>query len=39
MIFGIVFTNGCNFSVNKQGLKKCIQKGLKKCDYSIYIWI
>ena len=37
MIFGIVFTNGCKFSINKQGLKKCIQKGLKKCDYSIYM--
>ena len=24
MIFGIVFTNGCKFSINK-----CIQKGLK----------
>ena len=34
MIFGIVFTNGCKFSI-----KKCFQKGLKKCDYSIYIWI
>ena len=37
--FGIVFTNGCKLSINKQGLKKCIQKGVKKCDYSIYIWI
>ena len=36
MIFGIVFTNGCKFSINKQGLKRCIQKGLKKSDYSIY---
>ena len=26
-------------SINKQGLKKCVQKGLKKCDYSIYIWM
>ena len=37
--FGIVFTNGCKFSINREGLKKCVQKGLKKCDYSIYIWI
>ena len=29
MIFGIVFTNGCKLSINKQGLKKCVQKGLK----------
>ena len=29
----------CKFSINKQGLKKCIQKGLRKCDYDIYIWI
>ena len=42
MIFGIVFTNGCKFSINKQGLKKYkkgVQKGLKKYNYSIYIWI
>ena len=37
MIFGIVFTNGCKFSVNKQDIKKCVQKGLKKCYYSIYM--
>ena len=37
MTFGIVFTNGCKFSINKQGLKKCVQKGLKKCYYSIYV--
>ena len=37
MIFGIVFTNGCKLSINKQGLKKCVQKGLKKCDYTIYM--
>ena len=35
MIFGIVFTNGCKSSINKQGLKKCVQKGLKKYDYYI----
>ena len=35
MIFGIVCTNGCKLSINKQGLNKCVQKGLKKCDYSI----
>ena len=29
MTFGIVFTNGCKFSVNKQDIKKCVQKGLK----------
>ena len=23
--------------MNKQGLKKCIQKGLNKCDYTIYM--
>ena len=27
----------CKFSINKQGLKKCVQKGLKKCDYNIYM--
>ena len=27
----------CKFSINKQGLKKCIQKGLKKYNYSIYM--
>ena len=37
--FCIVFTNGCKLSINKQGLKKCVQKDLKKRDYSIYIWI
>ena len=37
MTFGIVFTNGCKFSVNKQNIKKCIQKGLKKCYYNIHI--
>ena len=31
--------NGFKLSINKQGLKKCVQKSLKKCDYSIYIWI
>ena len=36
MTFGIVFTNGCKFSVNKQDIKKCVQKGLKN---SIYIYI
>ena len=39
MTLGIVFTNGCKFSINKQDLKKCIQNGLKKRDHSIYIWI
>ena len=29
MTFGIVFTNGCKFSINKQGLKNCVQKGFK----------
>ena len=28
----------CKFSVNKQGLKKYIQKGLKKCDHNIYTY-
>ena len=32
MIFGIVFTNGC-----KSSIKKCVQKGLKKYNYSIYM--
>ena len=27
----------CKFSINKQGLKKWVQKGLKKCDYTIYM--
>ena len=36
MTFGIIFTNGCKFSVNKQDIKKCVQKGLKN---SIYIYI
>ena len=27
----------CKFSINKQDLKKCIQNGLKKCDYTIYM--
>ena len=38
-VFGIVFTNGCKSSINKQGLKKCVQKGLKKCDYYIYMYM
>ena len=29
MISGIVFTNGFKSSKNKQGLKKCVQKGLR----------
>ena len=28
MIFGIVFTNGCKLSINKQGLKKCVQRNV-----------
>ena len=32
MIFGIVFTNGC-----KSSIKKCVQKGLKKYNYIIYM--
>ena len=38
MFFGIVFTNGCKLSINKQGLKKCVQKGLKKSDYIVYTY-
>ena len=37
IFFGIIFTNGCKFSINKQGLKKCVQKGLKKYDYTMYM--
>ena len=36
MTFGIVFTNGCKFSVNKQDIKKCVQKGLKIVYTYIY---
>ena len=37
MTFGIVFTNGCKFSVNEQDIKKCVQKGLKKYDYNVHM--
>ena len=37
MTFGIGFTNGCKFSVNKQDIKKCVQKDLKKYDYNVYM--